>query len=344
MRAIQLIKIRRLELRDLPKPSIRRPTDVLLKLTAVGVCGSDIHYYKTGRIGSQIVRYPFTLGHECAARVIKIGKKVTRVKPGDLVAVEPAMACGRCDQCRLGRPHTCRNLRFLGCPGQAEGCLSEYLVMPQQCCYPVATRLTPELAALSEPLAIGLYAIKLSEPLRHKSIAILGCGPIGLSVMLCAKLQHPRAIYATDKINQRLLAARRAGATWAGNPARSDVVKAIAARNPLGLDVVYECCGEQEALDQAVNLLRPGGKLILVGIPSVKRITFISAQIRRKEICIQNVRRQHGCLQATLDLIARRRLRPEFMLTHSFPLARASAAFELVAGYRAGVIKAMITF
>jgi L-iditol 2-dehydrogenase len=344
MKAMMLTGIRRMKLCEAPMPTIRSPTDVLLKLAYVGVCGSDIHYYKTGRIGSQVVKYPFTVGHECSAVVEKIGRKVTRVKPGDHVAVEPAMACGRCDQCRSGRPHTCRALRFLGCPGQAAGCLAEYLVMPEACCYPLGRRTTLEDGALSEPLAIGLYSVRQSIALKDKAVAILGCGPIGLSVLLCARLQKPRVIYVTDKIAGRLLAARSAGADWIGNPDRVNVVRAISAREPLLLDAVFECCGEQSALDQAVNLLKPGGKLMLVGIPAVERISFVIDRIRRKEICIQNVRRQCECGQQTLKLIGQNKLRPGFMVTHRFPFGRTQQAFDLVAGYRDGVVKVMINF
>ena len=344
MKAMLLTGIRRMEMRDVPAPSVHKDHDVLLKLTVVGVCGSDIHYYKTGKIGSQVVRYPFIVGHECAAVVEKTGRKVTRVKPGDQVAVEPAMSCGHCDQCRSGRPHTCRTLRFLGCPGQAEGCLCEYLVMPEACCFPVGPHTTPEQAALSEPLAIGWYSVQQSIPLKGKTICILGCGPIGLSVLLCARLQKPRAIYVTDKIARRLAVARAAGARWAGNPDQLDVIRAIKAREPLLSDVVFECCGEQEAIDQAVDLLKPGGKLMLIGIPTVERVSFVIDRIRRKEVCIQNVRRQCESVQPTLDFIERKKLRPDFMVTHRFPFARTRNAFELVAGYRDGVVKAMIHF
>lgn len=344
MKTIMLTGLQRMEFREAPMPQLRKPTDVLLKPAVAGVCGSDIHYYKTGRIGSQVVKYPFMVGHECAAVVERIGRKVTRVKPGDRVAVEPAISCGRCDQCRSGRPHTCRALRFLGCPGQAEGCLAEYLVMPEDCCYPVGRRTTLEQAALSEPLAIGLYSVRQSIPLKGKAIAILGCGPIGLSVLLCAQLQKPRAIYVTDKIARRLEVARAAGADWAGHPGRVNVVRAVSAREPLLLDAVFECCGEQEAIDQAVDLLKPGGKFMLIGIPAVERISFVIDRIRRKEICVQNVRRQCACGRRTLELIEQKKLRPGFMVTHRFPFARAREAFDLVAGYRDGVVKAMIYF
>src|SRR5512137_1373554 len=109
--------------------------DVKIRMLVLGICGSDIHYYTTGKIGSQVVQYPFTVGHECAGIVVETGSKVTRVQKGDIIAIEPAMWCGSCDQCLAGRHHTCRKLRFLGCPGQAEGSLSEFIVMPETSCF-----------------------------------------------------------------------------------------------------------------------------------------------------------------------------------------------------------------
>jgi L-iditol 2-dehydrogenase len=127
------------------RPETEQPSadEVLIKVEAVGVCGSDIHYYREGRIGGQVVEYPFVVGHEFSGIVLEVGTSVTRVKTGDRVAVDPAVSCGVCDQCRGGRAHTCRNLRFLGCPGQMEGCLVERIVMPARCCFPAALRTVP---------------------------------------------------------------------------------------------------------------------------------------------------------------------------------------------------------
>ena len=124
MKAMQLTGIRQMEMRELPDPILVNDSDVLIKILSVGVCGSDIHYYVSGKIGDQVVQYPFTVGHEGAGRVVEVGSAVTHVRPGDRIAVEPAMPCWQCDQCQAGRHHTCRNLRFLGCPKHAEGCLS----------------------------------------------------------------------------------------------------------------------------------------------------------------------------------------------------------------------------
>jgi L-iditol 2-dehydrogenase len=344
MKAMMLTGIREMEMRDVPDPKIETPGDVLIRMDTIGVCGSDVHYYETGRIGSQVVRFPFPVGHESAGVVVDVGQGVTRVQPGDRIAIEPAMSCGQCDQCNAGRPHTCRSLRFLGCPGQAPGCLSEYTVMPQESCYPIRDRMTMEQAALSEPLAIGVYAVKQSVPMKGARIGVLGCGPIGMSVLLPALAQGADAAYVTDKIDARLKFAADAGAAWTGNVDQVDAVREIEAREPLLLDCVFECSGEQEALDQAVELLKPGGKLMLIGIPTVDRVSFSIDYLRRRELCIQNVRRQNHCVQPALDMIDEGRIFVDNLVTHRFPFDQTQQAFDLVAGYRDGVMKAMIRF
>src|SRR5664279_1502488 len=218
MKAMMLTGIRQMAMRQIPEPSLVNSGDVKIRMKCVGICGSDIHYYTQGQIGSQRVIYPFTVGHEGAGEVIEIGRSVERVKPGDIVAIDPAMPCHECDQCLAGRPHTCRKLRFLGCTGQAEGCLSEFIVMPEHCCLEIRDGMTFDQAAISEPLAIGVYAVKQSIPIEGTKIGILGVGPIGESVMLPAIALGAAKVYVTDKIDERLLLAKQNGAFWTGNP------------------------------------------------------------------------------------------------------------------------------
>jgi L-iditol 2-dehydrogenase len=343
MKTAVLTGIKAMDYCEAPMPCIARDYEVLLRVAAVGVCGSDVHYYASGRIGSQVVKYPFVVGHECSAVVEQVGRSVTRVRAGDRVAVEPAISCWTCDQCLQGRPHTCRNLSFLGCPGQAEGCLSEFIVMPEDCCYPIPASMTFEQAAISEPLSIGVYAITLAEVMPGARVGILGAGPIGLSVLIAAREAGASAVYMTDRRDARTKVALAAGATWAGNPDREDVVGAIVSAEPLLLDVVVECCGQQEAVDQAAALLKPGGKLMMVGIPEADRISLPIDVVRRKEICFQNVRRQNHCLQAALNLIAGGRVNMDFMVTHRFPFSETHEAFALVHEYGDGVVKAMVS-
>ncbi len=341
MRAMVLAGIGKIEVVDRPAPALRQPADVLLKVTRAGICGSDLHYFTQGRIGNQIVNFPFCIGHECSAIVADVGERVTRFKPGDSVVVDPSVSCGTCDQCRLGHFHTCRKVQFLGCPGQLEGCLCDFIVMPEDCCYR-SEGLTADQAALVEPLSIGYYAVRLSGDLKGRKIGILGSGPIGLSVLLAARVAGASAIYVTDRLDYRLESARQQGAAWTGNPDRTDIVRDIIQREPKELDVVFECCGQQAALNQAADLCKPMGRLVVVGIPETDQISFAVHDARRKGLSIINVRRQNECVDPVIGLICEGSIKPDFMITHRFGLEQAAGAFELLAGYRDGVIKAMV--
>jgi len=344
MRAMMLTGIRQMEMKEVPEPGITNANEVKIKMKVVGICGSDIHYYTQGAIGTQKVGYPFAVGHEGAGIVTETGNAVKRVKPGDIIAIDPAMPCHKCDQCLSGRHHTCRNLRFLGCPGQAEGCLTEYIVMPEDSCFPLNAGLNADHGSISEPLAIGVYAVKKSGGVKGLKTGILGFGPIGMSVMLAAKAQGSGNIFVTDKIDSRLGIAKKEGAIHLGNPLKDDIVKDIQGKEKHGLDVVFECCGQQEAFDQAVDLLKPGGRLIVVGIPEFDRWSMNVENTRRKEIMIQFIRRQVDCVQFSLDLMQSGKINIGNMITHRFPLSKTKEAFDLVASYSDGVMKAMIDF
>ena len=334
--------LRRIELVEAPEPVLQRPDDVLLQIDRVGICGSDVHYYQEGRIGNQVLHYPATLGHECAGTVLETGPAVRGLKPGDRVAIDPAFPCGACDQCLSGRAHTCRRLRFMGNPGEAPGAVAERCVIPAACCVAIPASMSLDEAMLVEPLSIGLHAVRLSQLAAGMKIAILGSGPIGLSVLLCAKATATCTTFVTDLLDERLAVARRCGADAVLDPRKSDVVAAVSQAEPLGLDLVFECSGDPACVDQGQSLLRPGGGMVLVGIPPVDAVTFNPHRMRRFELRFQAVRRQNDCVAPMVRLIAGRRLDPAPLLTHHFPLGEISAAFELVAGYRDGVVKAAL--
>jgi len=343
MNAALLTGIRRFEIRQVPAPPIQNDTDVLIKVTTVGVCGSDVHYYDHGRIGSQVVEFPFVIGHEASGIVEKTAPGVTAVRPGQRIALDPAVSCGHCDQCRAGREHTCRSLRFMGLPGQLGGCLAEYVVLPERCCYPVPDNVTFDQATLCEPLAIAVYAVERAAPAEGAAVAILGAGPIGMSVFHVLSTTSVGRVYVTDKIEERLAYAATLGPAWSGNPDRVNVGSEISAREPLLLDRVFECSGDPSAVAQGINLLKPGGSLILIGIPEEDEISLPVHELRRKEITILNIRRQVHCTRKAIDLLASRTIDMDRLATHHFSLAGTQAAFDLVAGYRDGVMKAMIS-
>ncbi len=342
MQVAYFTRLRQIELRDEPPPAIAQPDHVLVRIGRLGVCGSDVHYYAEGGIGAQRVEFPATLGHECAGTVMEVGPAAARLKPGDRVAIDPAFTCGACDQCRTGRQNTCRNLRFMGSPGQAPGAAAELAAVPAANCLPVPDAVSLDLAVLAEPLSVGLYAVKLAEMFPAARIAILGSGPIGLSVLLCAKAAAPCTVYVSDLLEPRLELARRCGADYTVNAAETGAVSAILQREPLGLDRVFECSGDPACIDQAAELLAPGGTLMQVGIPPAPRVEFDPHPFRVQELSVRNVRRQKDCVAPVLGMLAEGRMDAAPLVTHHFPLDRIGDAFELVAGYRDGVVKAMV--
>jgi L-iditol 2-dehydrogenase len=343
MRAAFLTGIKQFEIRQVPTPEIVNDSDVLIKIKTVGVCGSDIHYYASGRIGSQIVHFPFVIGHEAAGTVERTGNKVTRVKPGQRIAIDPAVSCGECDQCKAHRENTCRKLLFLGSPGQLEGALREQIVLQEKCCYPIKQSMTFERATLSEPLAIAVYSVERSMLPTKANVAILGIGPIGMSVFHVLHTADIGDVYVTDKIEERLRFSKILNPKWTGNPDRTNIVQDISNIEPLLLDVVYECSGDEKAIRQAIQLLKPGGKLVIVGITETIEISFPIHELRRKEITVVNIRRQAHCTQKAIDLLDGHQISMDSMATHHFELEETQKAFDLVANYKDGVMKAIIS-
>ncbi|NQT24414.1 alcohol dehydrogenase catalytic domain-containing protein [candidate division KSB1 bacterium] len=325
---------------DIENPRLTKPADVLIRIDYAGICGSDLHYFRTGRIGDQLVEFPFVMGHECVGTIREIGKDVTFVKIGDRVAVEPAVSCGVCDQCRIGRSNTCRHLKFLGCPGQLSGAMAEFLIMPESSCFPLPEELPLKEAVFVEPMSIALYAWQFLKGLDVRSIGILGAGPIGLSVLLAAQERKDVRSYVTDKIDARLQVAQNLGAYWTVNPDKSEIVQ----NTEFELDAVFECCGQSEALNHAAKLLKPGGHLVIVGIPEVDDILWDLHLHRRKEITIHNVRRQNECIEEAVHFCANHVDEIGPLVTHSFLIEDVQKAFDMTAGYWDGVVKAVIGF
>jgi L-iditol 2-dehydrogenase len=343
MKKVVLTGLQKMELINAGVPPVLNPDEVKIKISSIGVCGSDIHYYTSGRIGSQVVQFPFALGHECSGEIVEAGPDVTNVKVGDLVVIDPAVHCGKCDQCLSGRPHTCRNIKFLGCPGQLEGCLSEFLVMPSYTCFPVTGKMNPVQAALIEPFTIGVYSVKQAHLSGDNvSAVIFGAGPIGLSILMKLQADGITNTGIVEPLDYRLQRAGEIGAGYLINPAIDDVEAKVSAKEKLLVDVVFEASGEQDAVSNALKILKPGGKLVLVGIPPLGDYTFDMDLMRRKELTVINIRRQNHCVEEAIDLVTSGKVDIEQMVTHHFKLDETAFAFDIVEGYKDGAIKVMI--
>lgn len=343
MKQVVLTGIREMKIIEVNTPVILQPNEVKIKLSTIGVCGSDIHYYAEGKIGSQVVEYPFPVGHECSGIIEEAGRDVSNVKVSDLVVVDPSVHCGNCDQCLTGRPHTCRNNKFLGCPGQLDGCLAEYIVMPAFTCFPVTGKLNPVQAALIEPLTIGVYTVNLAQ-IKNKitSVGIFGAGPIGLSILFKLLADGINNIGVIEPLEYRLDKAKEIGAEYFINPEKENVESVVQQNEDYLLDVVFEASGEQDAVTNAIKILKPGGKLVLVGIPPSAQYTFNMDVMRRKELTVINVRRQNHCVEEAIDLVVSGKIDVEKMVTHNFTLDETPIAFDIVEAYKDGAIKAMI--
>ena len=216
--------------------------------------------------------------------------------------------------------------------------------MPEESCFPLTGALTPDNGSISEPLAIGVYAVKKAGSIKGLKIGIFGYGPIGMSTMLAAKVKDVENIFVTDLIEERLAIATKEGAVLCANPLKENILEKIRQKEPLGLDLVFECCGKQEAFDQAIEILKPGGRLVVIGIPEFDNWSMNVELTRRKEVSLQFIRRQVDCVEDALEMMKNGSISVKNMVTHRFSFAKTKEAFDLVAAYKDGVMKAMIDF
>lgn len=340
MKASVLVAPRTVEVQERPVPE-PGPGQVRVKLGAIGVCGSDVHYYFEGRIGSAVVQYPTLLGHEPAGVVDAVGEGVT-LEPGTRVAVEPGSPCMHCEHCLAGRFNICPNVVFLGTP-PIDGIYEQYHLMPEHCCIPVPDNVSLVEAAMLEPFGVGLHAVELAQLKLGESVAIFGSGPIGIVTMMAAKLAGAGTVYMTDLVPERLEAVRELGADHVHNARDEDVLAWINdMTNGRGVDVTFEAGGEQETLTHACEAVRIGGRTLIIGIPSVDELTMPMHVCRRKELAMTHVRRANNEILRAMPIIAEGRVNLKRLATHFFPLEKVADAFDLVHGYRDGVIRAVI--
>ena len=278
MRALRLHGPGDLRLADEPDPA-PGPGEVLVRVAAVGLCGSDRHWLLEGGIGDARLERPLVLGHEFAGTVAA-GRR-----EGERVAVDPAIACGACELCAGGLEHLCAEVRFAG-HGATDGALRTLLAWPDRLVHRVPDALTDVEAALAEPLGVALHAFDLGRALPGAPAGVFGCGPIGLLLVQLLRLVGASPVVATDVLDHRLAAAEAFGATCvarAGEPTMPD-----------GLHVAFEAAGDEGAVDDAVAALRPGGRLVLVGIPDGDRTSFRASVARRKGLTLLLSRRMRA--------------------------------------------------
>lgn len=324
------------------KPPLCTPNEALVRIKAVGICRSDVHYFLRGSIGETRARFPFVVGHECSGVVEEAGGVLTGICPGDRVVLEPARSCGACEFCRKGRPNICPNVLFLGTP-PTEGALQELVPFPPSSLLPLPPALRFEEGVMAEPLAIAIHILNLASPHPGAIAAVVGTGPIGLTTLKVAQLKGVETLIAVDPLEHRREWALRWGASVVVDPQKEDPVQAIMdLTKNRGVDLVFEAAGTRDAVAQSVAMAAPGGKVLLTGIPETQEVSFNSHVFRRREITIQAVRRSNRCTEEALHLIAGGKVPCGELVTHSFPLDKTEEALWLAAEYRDGVVKTMI--
>ncbi|MFC4306849.1 NAD(P)-dependent alcohol dehydrogenase [Cohnella boryungensis] len=327
------------EERPVPQPDEH---EALVKVMAVGVCGSDVHYFEHGKIGSAIVRYPMILGHECAGEVVAVGKAVTRLKPGDRVAIEPQTTCGRCSACKSGKYNLCPEVEFFATP-PIDGAFAQYVKMREDYLFPIPDSLSYEEAALIEPFSVGIHAANRTGLKPGSSVAIMGMGPVGLLAVVAARAYGASRIYVTDLEPVRLEAAKRLGATHAINVREQDAVETIKALNGgSGVDVAWETAGNPRALQSALLSLKRGGKLAVVGLPVEAEIPLNVHFITDHEVDIYGVFRYADTYAAGIEILASGIADVRTLVTDRYSLDRTQEAMERALNNKSGSLKVIV--
>jgi L-iditol 2-dehydrogenase len=326
------------EMDDPPPPG---PGEVLLSVTAVGICGSDLHYYREGNIGGLTVEEPLVLGHEFAGRIAAVGTSVS-LPIGLRVAVEPGRSCGTCEACVEGHPNLCASVLFCG-SAPVDGALRERMLYPASLLFPLPDHLSNAEGAALEPLGIGLHALSLARMTPGSTVAILGGGPIGLMLALLCRAAGAVEIIVSEPVAHRREAALRLGATAALDPLTESVGEAIRRMTRgRGVDVAFEAAGAADTPAEATEAVRAGGHVVLVGIPADDRVVLSHAVARRKGLTLRFARRMKHTYPRAIALVATRRVDLRPLLTHHFALAEAPEAFRVADTYSDGALKVTI--
>ncbi|MFM1653658.1 NAD(P)-dependent alcohol dehydrogenase [Brevibacillus sp. B_LB10_24] len=341
MKAGFLDKPLEVNVRKIPVPEVTG-TEVLIRVEAVGVCGSDVHYYAHGRIGKRLVQYPHIQGHECAGTVVAIGDKVTRFQLGDRVAIEPWVTCMSCKWCKEGRYNLCPDVQFLSTP-PVKGAFVQYLKHREDFLFPLPDHLSFEHATLAEPLSVGLHAVRRGGLEPGSTAAIIGMGPVGLMTVMAAKVFGAKEIIACDVVPLRLEAAKKLGATKVINVAEKNVGDEIQSLTAgLGADVVLETSGNDKALQSSVELVKRGGALVVIGFPAEEAVPLNVTLMLQKEINLYSVYRYTNTYPLAIELLASGDFPVDEIITDRYSLDEIQQAMEQAHTNKSGSLKVMV--
>lgn len=328
----------RIDERAIPQPEAGQ---LLIEVKATGICGSDLHYYRDGHIGDWWIRQPHVLGHEFAGVVADVGDGVAEFAVGDRVAVEPIVPCDSCIPCNSGLYNLCSNLRFTGSP-HIDGALQEYVIARPRFTHRVPDDMTFALAALVEPTSIAVHAVRRAQLQQGDSVMVVGAGPIGLLTAAVARAHGADPVYISDINAYRLGRAQEVGVTAVIETDGSAVHEVWRLTDGRGVDLVFEAVGNPGTLDSALQMVRPGGRLVLVGVNPEEKIMVNVMLAQSKEVSIVPVYLGRGAFPEAIDLLASGRVNGDALLTHRFPLTQVVSAMELAASGRHDAIKVTI--
>jgi L-iditol 2-dehydrogenase len=305
----------RIEERERPQPG---PREVLVEVAAVGVCGSDVHYYEHGRIGPFVVEAPLVLGHESAGRVVELGDGASKHAVGDRVTLEPGVPCGRCRECRAGRYNLCEDVRFFATP-PIDGAFAEFVAIHEDFAFALPDSLSDEEGALMEPLSVGVWACRKAGVSAGDRVLVTGAGPIGQLAMQCALAFGATEVTVSDVNERRLALAERTGAT-----------RVVRAGEPLDfeVDALIECSGHPDALTAGIKALRPAGVAVLVGMGPEDEGTLPLSVIQTREIWVTGTFRYANTYPTAIALAASGRVDLKAIISGHFGLDDAEAALR----------------
>lgn len=327
---------------DAPHVENPAPGQIQVRVSAVGICGSDLHYFSEGGIGDARCLYPMVLGHEPAGEVLRTGAGVTGWSPGDRAVLEPAHYCYHCEFCMTGRHNVCANIRFMSMPDEP-GFFREIVNIPSRNLLPLPKHLSEAEGALVEPLAVALHSMQFAVPRPGETAVVFGAGPIGLLTIALLKLSGVTRIWAVEPVEARRQLARLLGADATLDPTAADPAREIL-RDTVnrGVDMAIDCAALGDSINQGIQATRNAGRVVVTGIPPQDEISLAFHIMRRKELAFYSVRRSNHDSEAALRLLSMHPQRFAPMLTHERPLSAIQSAFELCESHADGVGKLTI--
>jgi L-iditol 2-dehydrogenase len=339
MRVAELIAPQAFRLTELP---IEAPGlgEVQVRVEAVGVCGSDLHAYTEGAVGSTPNIYPMVLGHEPAGVIVKTGAGVSGLAAGDRGALEPALYCYHCEFCLTGHHNVCANIRFLSNPGHP-GFFRELVNLPAANFRPIPSTMPFGAATLAEPLAIAVHSLRLASIRPGETVAVIGAGPIGLMTIAALRAVGAGKIWAVEPLPHRRELALAMGADAALEPEEA-IEEILHATGQRGVDCAIDCAAGEGTTNQAIQLARNAGRVAITGIHSARNVAMDGSAMRRKELTIFNVRRSNHETDEALELLRDNAAGFAPVLTHTRSIDRIGEAFTIASEYRDGVGKMIV--